>query len=70
MKIFCQDCAHKDPSNSFIGLSLGNLTDPENQIFLIHFFEWQFNNIWSRDFDEDEDLCEGCSLVRSLTVPD
>eukprot|EP00347_Sterkiella_histriomuscorum_P015300 403357546 len=69
IRVICEDCVKKDPSNSFIEISLGELSEFEKQSFYVHFFQWEFNSIWSKEVDE-EDNCEGCSKVIGFTTPE
>ena len=60
----------KDPTNSFIELSLDKVYEVDYQDIFVHFFQWNFNSIWSKDIDEDDQNCEGCSQVNGFTVPE
>ncbi|CDW72651.1 f-box protein [Stylonychia lemnae] len=69
IKIICEDCVKKDPTNSHIEIAIGQLNEFEKQSFYIHFFQWEFSSIWSKEVDEAEQ-CEGCSQVIGFTTPD
>lgn len=67
--MICEDCFTKDPSNAFIELSLGELSEFEKQTFYVHFYKWEFKSVWAKEVDDDES-CEGCSRVIGLVSPD
>lgn len=45
------------------------MADIEKHSFYVHFFEWEFNSIWSKEVDEDAS-CEGCSKLKGFTTPE
>lgn len=72
MTTICENCVHdgEDPSNSFIRFNIQlNGLPSDSGTFYVHFFEWEFNSIWGKEVDEENDCDSGCSKVKGFSVP-